>query len=680
MRKRSVSVALVAALALGGAGVGAAAEISTSGGGGRVLQIRPLTGTYEDTEYGTWSSSPLAVSPNGRFVLYRFQGGSAPAVMFVRDLETGTERHVDGLGTLGGLPHAISDDGRYLLYGSAADLTEGETGGTMDLYRRDLVGGTVARVSVVSADAPAHQVGAYGAMGNDGRYAAFFTQGGDNEAGPTDPRYYVRDMIAGETTRIGVDSAGEPIHGFRLDAMSDDGSVVAYVDTVDDWPDGFRAIVRVWDRATGTAVQISPDVVIEGGGYVGVGSPDMSGDGRFVTFQFGTRVLVYDRHSQTTTDAAVTTAGLPLDTTTMGAETPQISADGRYVVFKSASSELVPGDTNAERDVFLRDLWSERTLRVNLDPGGAQSGGSRAATGGYYELKVLGVSADSGRVVFISSAADLVDPWEANWDTDVFVRSFSAGEFAPETSLSTGLSGAVTTRTSTLSFTSPWATTFECRLDAAAWAACTSPVTTPSLPDGGHTFDVRAVHGDQADATPATRTWVIDTLAPNTSLTAGPSGWISDRTPTFAFNASEPGATFACKVDTASWAACTSPRTTASLGGGAHTFAVRATDAVGQADLTPGVRNFVVDYTRPNTRITAGPGATTRDRTPTLKFTASQSRSTFKCRIDKGSWSTCTSGWTTKRLTKGKHVLAVRATDRAGNVDLSPATRTTIVR
>lgn len=47
-----------------------------------------------------------------------------------------------------------------------------------------------------------------------------------------------------------------------------------------------------------------------------------------------------------------------------------MSAHGRYVVFSSSASDLVPNDTNGQRDVFVRDLRSRRTERVSLTTDG----------------------------------------------------------------------------------------------------------------------------------------------------------------------------------------------------------------------------------------------------------------------------------------------------------------------
>ncbi|MFF8597169.1 hypothetical protein ACF061_38390 [Streptomyces sp. NPDC015220] len=71
-----------------------------------------------------------------------------------------------------------------------------------------------------------------------------------------------------------------------------------------------------------------------------------------------------------------------------------LSADGRYVVFGSYADNLVPGDTNGQPDMFVRDLRTERTERVSVGNGGAQ------AAGPSYE----GVISGNGRYVAFTSA------------------------------------------------------------------------------------------------------------------------------------------------------------------------------------------------------------------------------------------------------------------------------------
>jgi hypothetical protein len=111
---------------------------------------------------------------------------------------------------------------------------------------------------------------------------------------------------------------------------------------------------------------------------------------------------------------------------------------------------------------------------------------------------------------------------------------------------------------------------------------------------------------------------------------------------------------------------------------GAHTFDVRATDAAGNTDASPATRTWTVtapvDTTPPDTTITGGPAASTTETTATLSFTATESGSTFQCRLDGGAWSACASPEGDAGLAVGAHKVDVRATDAAGNVDQTPAT------
>jgi Tol biopolymer transport system component len=99
-------------------------------------------------------------------------------------------------------------------------------------------------------------------------------------------------------------------------------------------------------------------------------------------------------------------------------DAPSLSADGRYAVFTSSASNLVPGDTNAAPDVFLRDLRTGRTQRVSTDAAGGQS-----ALGG-----TAGAISASGRyVVFLSRSPDLI-PGETHDTQSVYRRDLRTGE------------------------------------------------------------------------------------------------------------------------------------------------------------------------------------------------------------------------------------------------------------
>ena len=95
-----------------------------------------------------------------------------------------------------------------------------------------------------------------------------------------------------------------------------------------------------------------------------------------------------------------------------GAIYPSISGSGRFTVFETSAANLVPGDTNGESDVFVRDSKSGRTERVSLRSNGAQGN----SWSGY-----AAVSGNGRFVAFTAEASNLVQG-DTNGVQDVFVH------------------------------------------------------------------------------------------------------------------------------------------------------------------------------------------------------------------------------------------------------------------
>jgi hypothetical protein len=99
-------------------------------------------------------------------------------------------------------------------------------------------------------------------------------------------------------------------------------------------------------------------------------------------------------------------------------------------------------------------------------------------------------------------------------------------------------------------------------------------------------------------------------------------------------------------------------------------FAVVSSDELGHA------RTVTWDVTLPDTSIDSGPSGLTNDPTPTFHYGSSVSASSFQCRIDTGSYSSCpSSGYTAASLGDGSHTFYVKATNPSGQVDQTPASR-----
>jgi hypothetical protein len=75
----------------------------------------------------------------------------------------------------------------------------------------------------------------------------------------------------------------------------------------------------------------------------------------------------------------------------------------------------------------------------------------------------------------------------------------------------------------------------------------------------------------------------------------------------------------------------------------------------------------------PQTILRRKPGKKIRDRTPTFRFSSSESDSTFQCKLDGKAFRSCGSPFTTKPLALGRHAFKVRARDHSGKLDPSPA-------
>jgi hypothetical protein len=225
-----------------------------------------------------------------------------------------------------------------------------------------------------------------------------------------------------------------------------------------------------------------------------------------------------------------------------------------------------------------------------------------------------------------------------------------------------------------LSFTGEAGATFQCALDGAAFAACTSPKGYSGLAAGSHTFQVRQTDtaGNQGPA--ASYTWTIDLTAPAApAITAGPSGTINATSASFSFTG-EAGATFECALDGGVFGACSSPKAYGGLADGSHIFQVRQIDTAGNTGPAAS-RSWTVDTAPPNTSIDSSP---TDPSAPDVAFAFSspEAGATFECQLDGGGFSSCSSPVSYTGLSSGSHTFDVRAVDPAGNADQTPASFT----
>ncbi|MFF3617003.1 TolB family protein [Streptomyces sp. NPDC002580] len=159
-------------------------------------------------------------------------------------------------------------------------------------------------------------------------------------------------------------------------------------------------------------------------------SPDISADGQTVVFDSVATNLgagdatdgILVRHGSEILRADVSTGGEPSNGYS---SEPVVSGDGRYVAFRSQATNLVAQDTNGVTDIFVRDLHTLTTRRVNLSSTGQQAVGEEDSPGAPDTGNRLAISGDGRYVTFGSRAANLV-PGDTNGHQDVFVRDLTA--------------------------------------------------------------------------------------------------------------------------------------------------------------------------------------------------------------------------------------------------------------
>jgi Tol biopolymer transport system component len=222
----------------------------------------------------------------------------------------------------------VSSNGRFVAFTSeATNLVAGDTNGAADVFLTDRLHGTTALVSVTSDEEQGDGLSENPSISDDGRYIAFESQATDLVAGDSNgqPDVFLRDRVDGTTERISVDSD-------------------------------------------------------EVGTSEGSSDPDITGNGFHVAFATNgaldpadgnARQDIYVRNhlADITTLASRTSTGALSDGSSLR---PAIDARGTLVAFESAATDMVPGDTNGETDIFVADLLADTVVRASVGPNGGQ--------------------------------------------------------------------------------------------------------------------------------------------------------------------------------------------------------------------------------------------------------------------------------------------------------------------
>jgi hypothetical protein len=271
-------------------------------------------------------------------------------------------------------------------------------------------------------------------INTDGRYIAFTSGATNLVSGDTNGKrdIFLRDLAADTTERISVasDETEGNDHAYEQ-SISDDGRYVAFTSYASNLVTGDSNSVRdvfLRDRTAGTTERISI-ASDETQAVMTSIEPAISGDGKYVVFSTESYnlvsgdtnavrdVFVRDLAAGTTERISVASDETEANGISESNASSSISTDGRYVTFTSAATNLVSGDTNGAGDIFLRDRTAGTTERISVASDETEGNGTSGGSA---------ISTDGRYIAFTSGATNLVSG-DTNGKTDIFLRDRTAG-------------------------------------------------------------------------------------------------------------------------------------------------------------------------------------------------------------------------------------------------------------
>jgi Tol biopolymer transport system component len=251
----------------------------------------------------------------------------------------------------------------------ASNLVSGDNNNSTDIFVHDRDSGETTRVSISTGGVEGNNDSYLSSISSDNRYVAFESYASNLVSGDDNGKWdiFVHNLDTGETKRVSVSTAGGQGDGdSRYPFISSDGLYVAFYSKAanlvsgdsNDSEDVFLhnldtgETTRLTDSAPGTVEPNHSRVSI-------------SSDNRFVVFESNAENLVpgddngrgdifmYDRQTGKTTRVSVSTAG---EQANHLSHDSIISQDGRHIAYESDASNLVTGDDNGSRDIFVYDL------------------------------------------------------------------------------------------------------------------------------------------------------------------------------------------------------------------------------------------------------------------------------------------------------------------------------------
>jgi Tol biopolymer transport system component len=340
-----------------------------------------------------------AISDDGQHVVFKSGTGTGLAMIFQYSATNGMVTAISSNGVTpwqqidDSYGPEISPDGRFIVF-----VATNQSAACFMVQLWDTQTGTNLTVSVATdGSLPTNSISDTPAVSADGRFVVFMSNATNLTANVVSNNFhiYCRDVQAGTTQLIDVDTNGvgsaNPLAAVPV--MSSNGQDIAFECRGGGLANGdlngmFNVYLR--DLNSQTTELVSPlttSLILRTGDGLSFLSPSaMSDDGRKIAFtslsddlvpndsNSNRDVFVYDTQAGTNMLVSI---GMDGNSAAGLSSSPVMSANARFVLFTSTATNLVANNTNGAADIYLRDLEAGTTALVNVN-----SDGSRLGTNG----------------------------------------------------------------------------------------------------------------------------------------------------------------------------------------------------------------------------------------------------------------------------------------------------------
>lgn len=280
----------------------------------------------------------------------------------------------------------VSADGTYVVFDTTAALSPLDTNNHADIYRKNTRTGAVHLVSRDGVTV-GNGTSASAAISADGLFVVFESKSSNlTGGGPADTNgevdVFLHDVVALTTIRVSLTQAGAEAADESYDPdISGDGDIVAFTSLAPLDPTDTNGVTDIYVYGSGATVESASR--FWGGGFPNAASRNaaLGSDGEFIAYESDAGGLApntgphTDVYSRMVPDGFILAASAAAGGSDGDSLNPAIddSSFAPTIAFESDATNLVAGDTNGFRDVFVNVPIQALTERVSVDSNGGQS-------------------------------------------------------------------------------------------------------------------------------------------------------------------------------------------------------------------------------------------------------------------------------------------------------------------